>query len=299
MMIKSKPPKPDVIGVEVKKKLEARIEIARKTGECEIINFPIREIPSSLWDLRSISLLWINNNLLEYVDPLIGTFSNVQVIKLNGNRLRSLPEEIGLCSSLQRFWAHDNRIEFLPRTIGMLHKLEHMSLEKNQLTCLPWEFGRLTSLTAFSYDENRIPSAEDEDAMAMVSATPKTERWKKIRTYLRRLDNANTFKILKLPKRLFDIPIREYPKCVTIIADLRALELSGHQLTEISLEIMKAFSSLTVLDLNNNRIRVIQPELGNLTCLRKLKLSNNPIEVLSVLKLIGCRFSSFPTDPPN
>ena len=176
------------IGVELSKKLEARIEIARKTGECEIINLPIKEIPSGLWDLTSISLLWINNNLLEYVDPLIGTFTNVQVIKVNGNRLRSLPEEIGLCSSLQRFWAHDNHIEFLPRTIGMLHRLEHMSLEKNQLNCLPWEFGRLTSLTALSYDENKIPSEDDEDISAVVSGTPKAEKWKKIRTYLRRLD---------------------------------------------------------------------------------------------------------------
>ena len=154
--------------LDMGKKLKARIEIGRKSGECEICDFPIKKLPLELWSLTELELLWINGNKLEAIDGSIGLLHHLQVIKVNANRLTRLPEEIGHLHNLQRLWAHDNRLDALPRTIGLLTRLEHMSLEKNNLTSFPWEFGRLTSLTALSYDEAKVPGDAYPDVQAAV-----------------------------------------------------------------------------------------------------------------------------------
>ena len=37
--------------LDIDKKLKARLEIGRKSGECEICKFPIKKLPLELWSL--------------------------------------------------------------------------------------------------------------------------------------------------------------------------------------------------------------------------------------------------------
>ena len=268
--------------LDMSKKLKARIEIGKKSGECEICNFPIKKLPLELWSLTELELLWINGNKLESIDASIGLLHHLQVIKVNGNRLTQLPEEIGHLRKLQRLWAHNNRLATLPRTIGLLQKLEHMSLEKNDLDSFPWEFGRLTSLTALSYDEAKVPGQAYPDALAAVVGLKKDERWHALRDFFRRLDSAQLYKRLELPIEVLREPLSDYPSACSLVCDLRKVVLSGHQLEELPLGILASFSSLIHLDLSNNRIEVLHPEVGNLTMLRALNLSGNPIEILPI-----------------
>ena len=169
---------------EMHKKIQNRILIAQKSEECEIVNFPITELPIQVWALHGLSLLWVNNCKLEALDPGIGNLQRLQVIKLNNNRIRRIPEEIGNCTALLRLWCHNNRLQSLPRTIGRLEKLEHFSLEKNDLTMFPWEFGRLTSLTALSYDEHKIPGPEYVDVLAALHGKTKDDKWQALQVPL-------------------------------------------------------------------------------------------------------------------
>ena len=268
--------------LDIAKKLKARIEIGKKSGECEICNFPIKKLPLELWSLTELELLWINGNKLESIDASIGLLHHLQVVKLNGNRLTRLPEEIGNLHKLQRLWAHNNRLVALPRTIGLLHRLEHMSLENNNMSSFPWEFGRLTSLTALSYDETKIPGDAYADAKAAVFGLKKEERWHSLREYLRRLDNAQIYKKLELPVEIVQEPFSDYPVACSLVCDLRKVVLSGHHIEQLPLGILACFSSLTHLDLSNNRIEIVHPEIGNLTMLRALNLSGNPIDILPI-----------------
>jgi Leucine-rich repeat (LRR) protein len=268
--------------LDMGKKLKARIEIGRKSGECEICDFPIKTLPLELWSLTELELLWINGNKLEAIDGSIGLLHHLQVIKVNANRLTRLPEEIGHLHNLQRLWAHDNRLHALPRTIGLLTRLEHMSLEKNNLTSFPWEFGRLTSLTALSYDEAKVPGDAYPDVQAAVVGLKKDERWHALREYLRRLDVSLLYKKLELPVEVVREPFTDYPSACSLVCDLRKVVLSGHKLEEFPLSIMASFSSLIHLDLSHNRIEVIHPEIGNMTMLRAIILSGNPIEMLPI-----------------
>jgi Leucine-rich repeat (LRR) protein len=141
---------------DIKAKIKARLIIARKSEECEITHLPIKKLPDELWSLQSLSLLWANNNQLEFLDPAVGNLAKLQVIRLNNNLITRLPDEICNCASLVRLWLHCNRLTCLPRTMGWLFKLENLSIEQNNIYDLPYEFGRLTSLTALSYDEDKV-----------------------------------------------------------------------------------------------------------------------------------------------
>ena len=265
------------------KKLKARIEIALKSGECEIHGYPIKKLPLELWKLKDIlELLWINNNKLESLDSSIGLCHHLQVIKMNNNRLTRLPEEIGLLHNLQRLWAHNNRLVALPRTIGRLYKCQHMSLEKNELTGFPWEFGRLTALTALSYDEKKIPGIEFPDIQAALVGKIKDERWHALQRYLRLLDEANMYKRLVLPREVVIEPFSDYPSACSLVCDIRKVVLRGHNIEALPLNMLANFSSLIHLDMSNNRIEVVHPEIGNLTMLRALNLSGNPIDMLPI-----------------
>jgi Leucine-rich repeat (LRR) protein len=267
--------------LDIDKKLKARLEIGRKSGECEICNFPIKKLPLELWSLTELELLWINGNKLDYIDASIGLLHHLQVIKVNNNMLTRLPEEIGHLHNLQRLWAHNNRLTTLPRTIGVLRRLEHMSLENNHIISFPWEFGRLTSLTALSYDEAKVPG-ETPGARASVVGLKKDERWHALRDFYRRVDNAQIYKKLELPRDSVKASFTAYPPACSLICDLRKVVLAGHSLTELPLGMLASFSSLVHLDLSDNRIEVVEPEIGNLTMLRLLNLSGNPIDMLPI-----------------
>ena len=265
--------------MDLKAKIQARLTIARKSEECEICHLPIKELPFELFSIPELCLLWVNNNQLESLDPAIGLLQKLQVIKLNNNKITRLPDEIGYCSSLVRLWLHNNKLQALPRTIGWLYKLEHLSMERNEITELPFEFGRLTSLTALSYDREKVPGKEPDIIGALVGLENEA-RWRMIQSYLRRMDCAHLDKTLVFPADKIATPFSAYPNFVTRLVDLRRVCLRDHKLPDLPLGVLSCFSSVTNLDLANNIIKTVHPEIGNLTQLRSLDLSSNPIQIL-------------------
>lgn len=289
-------PQDIVAAQELAQKIKARLQIARKSEECELIGLPIEKLPLELFSMSELLLLWVNNNKLTVLDPGIGNLQKIQVLKINNNKLTQLPDEIGLCTSLVRLWAHNNRLQTLPRTIGLLEKVEHMSLEKNNITEMPWEFGRLTSVTALSYDEDKLPSQEHHDFVAAVHGLEDVERWKAYMKHLRRMDIAHLYKRLHMPREVLLLPLHDYPCRMMNLVDLRKVVLAGHELMELPLNIIEHFSLLTYLDLSRNNISVVHPEMGNLTMLRTLDLAENPIEILPLDLGYATNLTSFGLD---
>ena len=54
---------------------------------------------------------------------------------------------------------------------------------------------------------------------------------------------------------------------------------NGNQIKEIRVDNLKELSMLAVLDLSNNDINHVPPELGRLTQIRALQLEGNPFRV--------------------
>jgi Leucine-rich repeat (LRR) protein len=108
----------------------------------------------------------------------------------------------------------------------------------------------------------------------------KDARWRMIQSYLRRIECAHLDKIVALPSSKIATPYTAYPSFLTKIVDLRKVILSDHKLPDLPFGVLGCFSSVTHLDLSNNCIQTVHPEIGNLTLLRTLDLSGNPVSVL-------------------
>ena len=71
----------------------------------------------------------------------------------------------------------------------------------------------------------------------------------------------------------------QVPSCLYGCAKLETLIASDNRITEINVDGLKKLTRLTILDLGNNNIGSVPPELGLLTTIRSLTLDGNAFRV--------------------
>lgn len=69
------------------------------------------------------------------------------------------------------------------------------------------------------------------------------------------------------------------PTCLFACEKLETLLISDNQIKEIDVEGLGRLTKLTILDLGNNNIATVPPELGNLRNIRSLTLDGNAFRV--------------------
>jgi Leucine-rich repeat (LRR) protein len=75
--------------------------------------------------------LWLHNNALTSLPPLIGNLKDLSVLTLSCNKLRALPAGyggIGGCANLCELWLKENPLDGIPPEIGLLTKLKVLLL---------------------------------------------------------------------------------------------------------------------------------------------------------------------------
>jgi Leucine-rich repeat (LRR) protein len=83
----------------------------------------LKELPSELFELTNLQILYLYNNQLKILPAAIGNLSNLQKLYLSGNELRSLPPEIGKLTKLCYLSISSNQLRHLPTEIGQLIQL--------------------------------------------------------------------------------------------------------------------------------------------------------------------------------
>ena len=91
----------------------------------------LRALSGSLFMYEFLTKLFLDDNRLPALDPVIGQLRKLTHLDVSHNDIRDLPEEIGMLVNLKELLAFDNRLERLPRQIGNLFKLETLGVEGN------------------------------------------------------------------------------------------------------------------------------------------------------------------------
>ncbi|XP_055941116.1 CCR4-NOT transcription complex subunit 6-like isoform X3 [Argiope bruennichi] len=100
--------------------------------ELEIIG-NVSRLSSSLWQMTSLTSLYLNNNSLTSIPGEISLLVNLAHLNVSCNKLRSIPPEMGDMQSLRELLLNHNKLVSLPTQLGKLFKLCKLELSGNPL----------------------------------------------------------------------------------------------------------------------------------------------------------------------
>lgn len=247
------------------------IKQARKTGQLNLSNRGIAEMPDIVWSINSLTSdevktlsismdqpdedqwweyveltkMILASNSLKTVSPDIRNYQALNVLDLHDNSLTSLPESLGELQALTKLNISRNQFEELPPCVFELKLLRILFAQHNKLTKLSDDISNLSSLEELDISNNKL---------------------KKLPHYVGFLSHVNIFnashnELVCLPSEIGDL------------------------------------SALRRLELSNNKIEKLPEQIGNLHHLEQLYVQHNKIVGIpclpncSQLKEIHCGFN--------
>ncbi|KAK4478069.1 hypothetical protein RD792_017334 [Penstemon davidsonii] len=101
----------------------------------------IRSLPTSIGDMKSLTLLHVHFNELHGLPPSIGKLTNLEILNLSSNfsDMTELPETISDLTNLKELDLSNNQIHALPDTFGRLVNLTKLEVDRNPLAVPPKE----------------------------------------------------------------------------------------------------------------------------------------------------------------
>jgi len=274
----------------------------------KVSNNCLAVIPSSIQFLTSLRELSLSGNAITDAPVELGLLSNLTYLHLGDSFAGEIPQEIlrhgGVVSVLayltklkearltQEFDLRHLGLKHVPYVVKTIKGLRKLSLDGNAIASLPLWLCDILSLTEISLQ------------LCPISSLP---------VALARLTNLNN---LRLPPGgiLFPPPdtvaagtgsILKYLASILQHRDSGICALNGMGLVELPVELCRC-DFITHLDLRNNRIEQIPPELALLTRLKELQLDGCPIDAswtavsdrgISFLQEFCCRALVYPDQP--
>ncbi|KAK6459159.1 Endonuclease/exonuclease/phosphatase [Scheffersomyces xylosifermentans] len=86
-----------------------------------------------LFNYDFLESLYINNNKLTVIPPIISKLRGLRTLDLSHNRISEVPPELGLCFNLRYLYLFDNNIKTFPNDFGNLIELLFLGIEGNPL----------------------------------------------------------------------------------------------------------------------------------------------------------------------
>ncbi|XP_043489519.1 leucine-rich repeat-containing protein 40-like [Polistes fuscatus] len=176
---------------------------------------------------------------------------NTRMLSLAGHNLNELPIEVLEDANTAGVTLIDlsrNQMHELPEMFSVITTVTDLKLTSNILTHLPeWIGEKYERLQALDLSKNHLLSLPSTIGLLK---------------YLRNIDiSFNRF--TELPEHIYEI------------SSLETLVVNDNMVTNIDVPSLKKLKKLAILNLANNNIDNVPPELGNLTNIRSLMLSGN------------------------
>ncbi|XP_076156700.1 leucine-rich repeat-containing protein 57 [Alosa pseudoharengus] len=181
------------------------------------------------------------------------TSQKTGVFQLTGKGLPEFPEELQrLTGNLRTVDLSNNKIEALPPFIGHFLHLKSLTINANKLTSLPSELGKLKKLETLSLNGNQLQSLP-----ACVG------QLKALRTL-----------------SLSGNQLRELPGGLGTLRHLDVLDVSKNRIQALPAEVAEL--QAIEINLNQNQISMVSPEVSRCQRLKVLRLEENCLELTSI-----------------
>ncbi|XDV42900.1 hypothetical protein PO909_011481 [Leuciscus waleckii] len=181
------------------------------------------------------------------------TSQKTGVFQLTGKGLTEFPEELQkLTANLRTVDLSNNKIEVLPAFIGGFQQLKSLTISCNKLTSLPNDIGKLKKLETLILNGNQL-----NQLPASVG------QLKSLRT-------------LNLSGNHF----KEFPAGLGSLRQLDVLDLSKNQIHVVPAEVAEL--QAIEINLNQNQISTLTPEVSRTPRLKVLRLEENCLELSSI-----------------
>uniref|UniRef100_A0A8C5X0S9 Leucine-rich repeat-containing protein 40 n=1 Tax=Malurus cyaneus samueli TaxID=2593467 RepID=A0A8C5X0S9_9PASS len=242
--------------------------------------------------------------------------SSLCVLELRDNKIKTVPEEITVLQKLERLDLANNDISRLPYTLGNLPQLKFLALEGNPLRTIRRDLLQKGTQELLKYLRSKIqdegPGPNEEPPVTAMTLPSQSKVNIHAITTLKLLEYSDK-QAAEIPDALFDAvganPVAtvnfsknqlrealkrlhtinlqgatsprswEFKVFPSVLYRLPALEnilLGNNQVGSIDPLQLKGMEKLGTLDLQNNDLLQVPPELGNCENLRSLLLEGNP-----------------------
>lgn len=249
-------------------KFPTNITEAYKLVSLELQRNFIKKIPGSISRLGNLTILNLQCNELDKLPQGFSQLKNLQLLDLSSNRFSRYPSVINNCTNLLQIDLSYNKIQILPDSINQLVKVAKINLAHNKISQID-NLSGMKNLRTLNLRFNRI-------------ATIKTNAANLQNLYL---TNNRISNFEDIVPKLRALEIQENP--ITVInfkdfypANMTSLSLNNAQLASIPGKLFTSLARLEKLELNENNLTRLPPEIGLLSKLVYLSVSRNKLESL-------------------
>uniref|UniRef100_A0A3B4YW63 Leucine rich repeat containing 40 n=1 Tax=Stegastes partitus TaxID=144197 RepID=A0A3B4YW63_9TELE len=210
----------------------------------------LSSLPSALGELQELQELRLSHNQLSSLPVEIFTLRNLCSLTLQHNLLESLPEELGQLENLTALDLSNNNLKDLPSSLGCLTSLQKVILCHNKLHSLPDSLAELTNVKLLDCSSNQLT-----DISASLSKMLSLEQ-----LYLRH-------------NKLRHLPQLPTPA-------LKELYVGNNLIEKLETEELASLTAISLLELRDNKIKILPEQITLLSTLTRLDLTNNDIATL-------------------
>jgi len=243
------------------------VELTKLILACNSISL----ISPSISNLCSLTSLDIHDNQLQDLPHSVGELKLINRLNLSHNKLKAVPEGIFMMKDLRVLQLNNNQIETISDSISEIDMVNHLDLANNQLKELPGNFGYLSKLSKLNLSNNLLESLPNEmNSLTMLSFLDLTNN--KLISLPPGMGELSHLEVLYLRQNRLE----EVPRLTNCVA-LKEVHLGSNQITSITSNHLENIVNVATLDLRDNKVTSLPPDMTVLASLERLDLTNNSL----------------------
>uniref|UniRef100_A0A8D0A552 Leucine-rich repeat protein SHOC-2 n=1 Tax=Sander lucioperca TaxID=283035 RepID=A0A8D0A552_SANLU len=219
--------------------------------------------------LPALITLDLHDNKLSSLPSALGELQELQQLRLSNNQLRSLPVELCSLKKLSSLTLQQNLQESLPEELGQLQNLTQLDLSNNHLKILPSSLGCLTCLQKLNLSNNQLSSLLSLFHVKLLDCSKN-----QLTDVPASLSEMSALEQLYLRHN----KLRLLPKLLA--PALKELYVGNNHIEQLQAEQLACLTAISLLELRDNKIKILPEKITLLSTLTRLDVTNNDITTL-------------------